>query len=50
MEMWSELALGTYIQFLLVHLQFSLFNEASSDTELVGVTNNLQHFSENLFN
>lgn len=37
MERWSELALGTYIQFLFVHMQFNLLNGAKSEAGLAAI-------------
>lgn len=37
MERWSELALGTNIQFLFVHMQFNLLNEAISEAGLLAM-------------
>lgn len=48
MERWGEPALGAYIQFLSVHMQFYLLNEAESEVRLVATQDTYQHCLEKL--
>lgn len=43
MERWSKLALGTYIQFLFVHLEFCLWGGAKKFKQAERLRDSSQH-------